>query len=159
MTETEEQLIAHNEFVEASVNYLAAMQARHGTEKAHELWTKMGAVIGPEVQMDVFKLMLTGDVGETITFRVDPTVKANGQFNKVNCIKAVRSFTELGLKEAKDIVDQSETSAQAVKRARHARTTVTTGGVQQTYNYTRDMCIRDLRGNGILVRDRGGVFR
>lgn len=87
-----------------AIQFLETMNRVYGTNRAHELWLGMKEAMGRDIQMDVFNAMLKGDSGGRIRFRV---------YNRdtrevVNTIKAIREFTGVGLKEAKDCWDMAK---------------------------------------------------
>lgn len=99
--EEDRQLLASH-----GVEFLRTMCRVRGNEDAMRLWEKMIATF-PELKADVFTMMLTGDTN-FIKVRMTPSLRQNGIYNKVSAIKAVRSATFMGLKEAKDWVDNVE---------------------------------------------------
>lgn len=94
--------------VNDGLNFLESMNRVYGAERAHELWLGMKDAMGREVQMEIFNAMLKGDTGNTIRFRVIPS----NTYHAVNTIKAIREYTGLGLKEAKDIWDTAKDTGQ-----------------------------------------------
>lgn len=90
------------------IRFLESITRYYGPERGMEVWNKMGEAFGEEVKGKIFFAMLTGDsVGRV-------------RFSSVNChqavwaIKAIRTATGFGLKEAKDLYDLAKTKTVAV---------------------------------------------
>lgn len=86
------------------IRFLESLTKYYGPDKGMEVWNSMGEAMGKEVKGKVFFAMLTGETGGRIRFRAD---KAE-QVNAVPVIKLIRTYTGLGLKEAKDLWDESK---------------------------------------------------
>ena len=87
------------------VRFLQSLTEHYGTDKGMEFWEAFGTIMGKEVKGRVFFAMLTGESSGRIRFTTDTT---NYNPNAVACIKAIRTATGFGLKEAKDLFDMSK---------------------------------------------------
>jgi ribosomal protein L7/L12 len=96
------------DLISDGLNFLESMNRVYGADRAHELWLGMKDAMGRDVQMEIFNAMLKGDTGNTIRFRVLPSMAHMA----VNTIKAIREYTGCGLKEAKDLWDQARDTGQ-----------------------------------------------
>ena len=73
----------------------------YGSEKGMELWTSIADTLGKEVKGEIFFAMVSGEY--TTKIKVSGTVA-----DRIASIKTIRTFTGLGLKEAKDISDEMQ---------------------------------------------------
>jgi hypothetical protein len=85
------------------LHFLRSITEAYGSEKGMELWEQIALVIDPEVKGQIFFAMITGSYNDRIEIR---GVSASGTSNAVACIKEIRQWSGLGLKEAKDIYDR-----------------------------------------------------
>ena len=89
------------------VRFLQSLTSHYGAERGMEVWEAMGEAVGKEVKGRVFFAMMTGETSGRIRFSVDATATGYNP-NAVACIKAIRTYTGFGLKEAKDLYDASK---------------------------------------------------
>lgn len=89
-----------------AVRFLQSLTTHYGAEKGMEIWETIGTAVGREVKGRVFFAMMTGETTGRVKFTVDTGTGYNP--NAVSCIKAIRTFTGWGLKEAKDKYDESK---------------------------------------------------
>jgi hypothetical protein len=88
------------EVVYTGVSFLRAMTAHYGPDRGYELWDNMAQTVGEEVRGAILMHMLSvNSIGRRVSFRTDKSYQA------VTIIKAIRTATGLGLKEAKDLYD------------------------------------------------------
>jgi ribosomal protein L7/L12 len=80
------------------LNFVRVITEAYGAEKGMELWEQIAAVLDPDIKGEMFFAMLTNNFGNKL--RVMGVVQ-----NRVAAIKAIRTVTGLGLKEAKDASD------------------------------------------------------
>ncbi len=85
------------------LHFMRAITEAYGSEKGMELWENITSVLDPEVKGQIFFAMITGTYNDRIEIR---GVTLTGQNNAVACIKAIRQYSGLGLKESKDIYDR-----------------------------------------------------
>lgn len=88
--------------VSDGIRFLESLIRHYGNERGLEIWDGMGEVLGKEVKGKILFKMLTGTTGTRVAFNAGYCTQA------VACIKAIRSATGLGLKEAKDAWDASK---------------------------------------------------
>ena len=86
------------------IRFLESLTRYYGAEKGMEVWEKLGEAVGQEVKGQVFFKLLSG--GYSSRVRASAGTCTRG----VEVIKAIRTYTGFGLKEAKDIWDNSKTS-------------------------------------------------
>lgn len=88
------------------VKFLQSLTEHYGADKGLAVWEEMNKALGNEVKGRVFFAMMTGETSGRIRFTID---SAPGSYNPnaVACIKAIRTATGFGLKEAKDLYDNS----------------------------------------------------
>jgi ribosomal protein L7/L12 len=77
-----------------------------------EVWNAMGEAMGKEIKGQVFFKMLTGETGTIVRFTAG---QAHDNGNAVPVIKAIRVATGLGLKEAKDMWDESKIKSVSIR--------------------------------------------
>lgn len=88
------------------VRFLQSITTHYGAEKGMEIWDEFSKAFGKEVKGRVFFAMMTGETSGRVRFTVDTVSGYNP--NAVQCIKAIRTYTGWGLKEAKDKYDESK---------------------------------------------------
>jgi ribosomal protein L7/L12 len=86
-----------NNLILASHNFLKTLASVSDADTAQTMWCALADHIHPDLKNDLFMLMLTGNFQKLVITRLGP--------NMIDCIKIIRSYTNLGLKESKDIVD------------------------------------------------------
>ena len=95
------------------IRFLESLTKYYGSEKGMEVWNAMGEAMGKEVKGKVFFALLTGETGGRVRFRADKAEHGNA----VAVIKTIRTYTGLGLKEAKDLWDLSKSTPAVVQVA------------------------------------------
>lgn len=85
------------------LHFMRSITEAYGAEKGLELWEQISSVLDPEVKGQIFFAMITGNYNDRIELK---GIAPHGQNNAVACIKSIRTFTGLGLKEAKDMYDR-----------------------------------------------------
>jgi ribosomal protein L7/L12 len=85
--------------VNETINFMRTLTMIFGQEEGLKLYDTIADTLGPDLKGQVFFAMLTGNNGSDVTMRSTST-------NKIETIKAIRSFCNLGLKEAKDAYDR-----------------------------------------------------
>lgn len=84
--------------------FARAAKEELGEELGEERVCAMFDAFDPSLQRQMFMELLMGHSGGTMRIRA---VWTNGK-QKINAIKAVRSVTRFGLKEAKDVIDLAD---------------------------------------------------
>lgn len=90
-----------NSVVSAGLHFMRAITEAYGADEGLKLWDTIASTLDPDVRGQIFLAMLTGTHNDTIVLR-DVVVGSNA----VSCIKEIRNWTGLGLKEAKDTLDK-----------------------------------------------------
>ena len=92
--------------IRKSVSLIKELNLHYGPEKGHAAWEGLCDALDDdnELKYAIFQLMLTGEVpADSILFRSWDS-DYPGQ-NKVSCIKWARRMTNIGLKEAKELIE------------------------------------------------------
>lgn len=116
------------------LSFIRAVTEAYGAEKGMELWEEIAKTLDPELKGQIFFSMLTGNYGHEITLK---GVQLNPTYKKINAIKAVRVASQMGLKDAKDLVEAVEQG--------YPKTLTIVPGVN------RNVVINDLRSFGIIL--------
>lgn len=85
------------------LHFIRAITDCYGAEKGMELWEQITSVLDPDVKGKIFFAMLTGAYNDQIKLK---SLTLSGQNNAVACIKEIRQWTGMGLKESKDVYDR-----------------------------------------------------
>jgi ribosomal protein L7/L12 len=97
------------ELLVAGTNMMRTVTEIWGADKGMELWDSIATTVGQDFKGAVFFAMLTGQCqGDVVLSKVN-------EQKYVECIKAIRGATGMGLKEAKDTCDVVRYQNQAVK--------------------------------------------
>lgn len=84
----------------AAINFLRAVTEAYGPDDGMKLWAGIADTIDAELKGKIFFAVLTGQYNSRIVLsRFDSTS------NRIARIKSIRTITNLGLKEAKDLDD------------------------------------------------------
>lgn len=90
------------EIIQSGLAFMRSITEAYGAEEGMKLWDGIASTLDPDVKAQVFFAMITGQYTSQIIL---PTQRTP---NKVMVIKAIRTVTGLGLKEAKDLSDEME---------------------------------------------------
>lgn len=99
-----------NAMVIASLEMIRSLNDIYGAERANELWNSLGETLGNEIKFKVFTVMLTGELPGGAAYIIGPfnfSWDSDNGVEKVKAIKALRAFADLGLKEAKDLIESA----------------------------------------------------
>lgn len=123
--------VNHKErIINDGIHFMRSITECYGAEEGMKLWDQIASVLDPSVKGEIFFAMLAGNFGRTIKISGIVT-------NRVSAIKAIRTVTGLGLKEAKDRSDEMQSGR-----------TVT---IELMDGIDRSTAIRTLRETGITV--------
>lgn len=89
------------DIIQSGINFIRSITEAYGTDEGIRLWENIANVLDPDIKGQIFFALLTGEYNGIITIS-----GCAAHANKVAMIKAVRSVSGLGLKEAKDICDE-----------------------------------------------------
>jgi hypothetical protein len=89
--------------VQSGINFMRSITTAYGTDEGMKLWDAIADTLDPDVKGQIFFAMLTGEYDDIITIG-----GRHPGANRIAMIKAIRSVTNLGLKEAKDLSDNLE---------------------------------------------------
>jgi hypothetical protein len=101
------------DIIDDGLAFLKSLTRYYGPEKGMEVWESMGDAIGVDVKGAIFFKMLVDPNATKVRFMAY-SIGGDPQ-NAVFVIKAIRQYTGLGLKEAKDAWDGSKIKPVAVK--------------------------------------------
>jgi hypothetical protein len=88
------------DIIQSGINFMRSITEAYGTDEGMKLWDAIATTLDPDVKGQIFFAMLTGDYNGVVSissFQVGS--------DRVWRIKAIRTVTGLGLKEAKDLSD------------------------------------------------------
>lgn len=92
-----------DDIIQSGIGFMRSITEAYGSDEGMKLWDSIASVLDPDIKGQIFFALLTGDYAGTITLHSYST-----KSDKISLIKAVRTVTGFGLKEAKDIVDSVE---------------------------------------------------
>lgn len=87
--------------IQSGLNFMRSITEAFGTDEGMKLWDTIANTLDPDVKGQIFFALLTGEYNGIVTL-----TGAMQSANRVALIKAVRSVTGMGLKEAKDVCDR-----------------------------------------------------
>ena len=85
------------------LHFMRSITEAYGADKGLELWEQITGVLDEDVKGQIFFAMITGQYNDRILLK---GVTHMGTNNAVACIKEIRQWTGLGLKDSKDIYDR-----------------------------------------------------
>ena len=85
------------------LHFIRVITDCYGAEKGMELWEQITSVLDPDVKGKIFFAMLTGAYNDQIKIK---GLNISGENNAVACIKELRQWTGMGLKDSKDFYDR-----------------------------------------------------
>lgn len=83
---------------------MRAITEAYGSEEGMKLWDTIANTLDPDIKGKIFIALLTGEYNDQLIIRLDINIY-RGIVNRVEGIKAIRTVSGLGLKEAKEIHD------------------------------------------------------
>lgn len=106
MTERNQDAI-YESLIQDSINFMQSLVEYFGSERGMEGWNLIAQALGDDVRADIFMTLLEGGSRKILNLSRSPEQLPNA----ISVIKAIRSVTGLGLKEAKDLWQLSDTQA------------------------------------------------
>lgn len=94
---TDEQ---EKDIISSGLHFMRSITEAYGAEEGLRLWESIADTLGPDLKGKIFFALVTGTHNDSIILN---TVRQHS--NAVSCIKEIRAWTGLGLKEAKDTYD------------------------------------------------------
>lgn len=91
--------------VNDSIMFMRTITEVFGAEMGQRIWDRIADEVDPCLKQDILMSMLIGHTGRRIRFR-----RGSDAYNAVSVVKAIRTATGLGLKEAKYLWDLSADS-------------------------------------------------
>lgn len=105
MTERNQDAV-YESLIQDSINFMQSLVEYFGSERGMEGWNLIGQALGDDVRADIFMTLLEGGSRKILNLS-----RNTDHISAIGVIKAIRSVTGLGLKEAKDLWDLSGTQA------------------------------------------------
>lgn len=119
------------DIIQSGINFMRSITEAYGTDEGMKLWDNIASVLDPDIKGQIFFAMLTGEYNGIITVS-----SFQPGSNRIAMIKAIRTVTGLGLKEAKDLSDNLA-SGKSIKLECDPK--------------RRDLWLKELRGAGFNV--------
>lgn len=88
-----------HEIVSNGLSLMKSITEKYGPDTGLKLWDTIAEALGPKLKGDIFFALMLGTHQTQITIRNSPGS------SRVAVIKIIRTYTGLGLKEAKDLFD------------------------------------------------------
>ena len=85
------------------LHFMRSITEAYGAEEGMHLWEQITSVLDPEVKGQIFFAMITGTYNDRVQLK---GLGSGAQGNAVACIREIRTWSGLGLKESKDIYDR-----------------------------------------------------
>lgn len=85
------------------IHFMRSISEAYGAEKGMELWESITSALDPDVKGQIFFAMITGTYNDRVHLKGMGQAALN---NAVGCIKEIRAWSGLGLKESKDMYDR-----------------------------------------------------
>ncbi len=100
--------VEHKEAIIGSgLEFMRSITNCYGSEEGMKLWGAIASTLDSSVKGEIFFAMITGEYNSNL--RVSGTVN-----DRVRSIKTIRTYTGLGLKEAKDLSDAMQSGKTVV---------------------------------------------
>ena len=84
--------------IQSGINFMRSITEAFGTDEGMKLWDTIADTLDPDIKGQIFFALLTGEYNGVVVL-----TGSVASANKIALIKAVRSVTGMGLKEAKDV--------------------------------------------------------
>jgi hypothetical protein len=85
------------------LHFMRAITEAYGADEGLKLWEQIAGVLEDDVKGQIFFAMITGQYNDRIHLKGLTIMASN---NAVACIKELRTWSGLGLKDSKDIYDR-----------------------------------------------------
>jgi len=96
------------EIITNGMHFMRSITEAYGADEGMRLWDTIASTLDPDIKGQIFMAMITGEYNSRIT------IKGIEEWaNAVACIKEIRTWTGVGLKEAKDMYDKLKYSGPA----------------------------------------------
>ena len=83
------------------LHFMRSITEAYGAETGMQLWETIADTLDADVKGQIFFAMITGTYNDRVHLK-----GVAGNHNAVTCIKEVRTWSGLGLKESKDMYDR-----------------------------------------------------
>lgn len=81
--------------------FMRSISEAYGADEGMRLWDTIASTLDPDIKGQIFMSMITGEFMDRVALK-----GVQNHANAVACIKEIRGWTGLGLKEAKDMYDR-----------------------------------------------------
>ena len=85
------------------IHFMRSVTDAYGADEGMKLWDSITSVLDEDIRGQIFFAMITGSYNDRIHLK---GIGNLGNNNAVACIKEIRTWSGLGLKESKDIYDR-----------------------------------------------------
>jgi hypothetical protein len=85
------------------LHFMRSITEAYGADKGMELWDTITSALDPDIKGQIFFAMITGTYNDRVHLKGLGSLAVT---NDVSCIKEIRTWSGLGLKESKDIYDR-----------------------------------------------------
>jgi hypothetical protein len=85
------------------LHFMRSITEAYGADEGLKLWEQITSVLDPDVKGQIFFAMITGQYNDRIHLKGLTHTAVN---NAVACIKEIRTWSGMGLKESKDMYDR-----------------------------------------------------
>lgn len=85
------------------LHFMRSITEAYGADKGMELWDTITSALDPDIKGQIFFAMITGTYNDRVHLKGLGNLAVT---NGVSCIKEIRTWSGLGLKESKDIYDR-----------------------------------------------------
>jgi hypothetical protein len=85
------------------IHFMRSITEAYGADEGMKLWDSITSVLDEDVRGQIFFAMITGTYNDRIHLK---GINHIGNNNGVACIKEIRTWSGLGLKDSKDIYDR-----------------------------------------------------
>jgi hypothetical protein len=116
------------------MQFMRTITEAYGAETGMQLWETIANTLDPEVKGQIFFAMITGEYNSKLHISYKHVTPGQSS-NAVAAIKAIRTVTQCGLKEAKDMWDNMRDTGQRITltvnpdKLKQARTELINGGL------------------------------
>ena len=85
------------------IHFMRSITEAYGADEGLKLWDTIASTLDPDVKGQIFMAMITGTYNNRVHLKGLGHMAVN---NGVACIKEIRTWSGLGLKESKDMYDR-----------------------------------------------------
>ncbi len=95
------------DLVNSSYVFLQALNEIVGPQKSYELFENFDIILGEDIKLTMLSRILSGEIEKNSTSAKFIALPGKQIANKISAIRDIRTFSSLGLRESKAIVDNA----------------------------------------------------